>query len=198
MADGCIERLDAEFVLWLVWEGRTRSRRKRLEEICRDYAKKAVVVRSRTSRNSFSAASPNRRLRTEPAKRAGIPWSFPWHFGLSDACPARADATIGHRETKNASRAAGRRRRTPKGERGTRQRAGAHPRQRGSRPQPLPHGARLPAHRGQHRAGAVRAHEGAEHGGAHPATPVLGVLARRGRGHARDRSTRWWGSAPTT
>ena len=48
MADGCIERLDAEFVLWLVWKGRTRSRRKRFEEICRDYAKKAVVVKSRS------------------------------------------------------------------------------------------------------------------------------------------------------
>ncbi len=47
MADGCIERLDAEFVLWLVWKGRTRSRRKRLEEICRDYAEKVAVVRSR-------------------------------------------------------------------------------------------------------------------------------------------------------
>lgn len=47
MADGCIERLDAEFVLWLVWKGRTRSHRKRFEEIRRDYAEKAVVVRSR-------------------------------------------------------------------------------------------------------------------------------------------------------
>ncbi len=73
-----------------------------------------------------------------------------------------------------------------KDERGTRQRAGAHPRQRGSRPQPLPHGARGPAHRGQHRAGAVRAYEGAEHGGAHPAPSVLGVRARHGRRDARD------------
>lgn len=47
MADGCVERLDAEFVLWLVWKGRTRSHRKRFEEIRRDYAEKAVVVRSR-------------------------------------------------------------------------------------------------------------------------------------------------------
>ena len=47
MADGCIERLDAEFVRWLVWKGRTRSRRKRFEEIRRDYAEKVAVVRSR-------------------------------------------------------------------------------------------------------------------------------------------------------
>ena len=47
MADGCIERLDVEFVLWLVWKGRTRSHRKRFEEIRRDYAEKTVVVRSR-------------------------------------------------------------------------------------------------------------------------------------------------------
>ena len=43
-----------------------------------------------------------------------------------------------------------------------------------------------PPHSGGHRAGAVRAHEGAEHGGAHLAPPVLGIRARRGRGNARD------------
>ncbi len=106
MADGCIERLDAEFVLWLVWKGRTRSHRKRFEEIRRDYAKKTVVVRSRDEVERLFAASPHRRLRTEAAKRAGLPWSFPWHFGLSAACPAAQmlQSAIGRRRTRAVAR----------------------------------------------------------------------------------------------
>ena len=89
MADGCIERLDAEFVLWLVWKGRTRSHRKRFEEIRRDYAEKTVVVRSRDEVERLFcrlAASPSSNLRLRETGWAPI--VLPWHFGLSDACPA--------------------------------------------------------------------------------------------------------------
>ena len=68
--------------------------------------------------------------------------------------------------------------------RGFGQRTGTHPVECGSGPEPLPDDARSAADRGGHRAWPVRAYEGAGHGGAHPAPPVLGVCSRRGGRHA--------------
>lgn len=47
MADGCTEKLDAEFVWWILWKGRTRDRRKSHQALCRQYAEKTVILKSR-------------------------------------------------------------------------------------------------------------------------------------------------------
>ena len=48
MAEGCPEKFDREFVRWLLWEGRTRSRRRRFRDITRRYAEKAMVCHRRS------------------------------------------------------------------------------------------------------------------------------------------------------
>lgn len=47
MAAGCSEKFDGEFIRWILWEGRTKSRRKSYREILRRYPQKAIVCRSR-------------------------------------------------------------------------------------------------------------------------------------------------------
>lgn len=46
MADGCIEKMDAEFVKWILWNGRTRDRRKAHQDSLNQYRDKAVVLKS--------------------------------------------------------------------------------------------------------------------------------------------------------
>lgn len=45
MADGCAEKMDAEFVWWLLWKGRTRQRRESFQEVVEQYPEKTVVLR---------------------------------------------------------------------------------------------------------------------------------------------------------
>ena len=47
MSDGCDEKFDWEFMKWLLWEGRAKSRRRRYAEICKQYAHKTTVCRNR-------------------------------------------------------------------------------------------------------------------------------------------------------
>lgn len=47
MAPGCEEKFDVAFVKWILWEGRTSAYRRRYREICRLYADKIVICRSR-------------------------------------------------------------------------------------------------------------------------------------------------------
>lgn len=47
MAAGCPEKFDGEFIRWLLWEGRTKSRRESYREILRCYPHKTIVCRSR-------------------------------------------------------------------------------------------------------------------------------------------------------
>lgn len=46
MAPGCNEKLDAEFVRWILWEGRTREKRAHYREIANTYANKTVILRT--------------------------------------------------------------------------------------------------------------------------------------------------------
>jgi len=43
-ADGCIEKMDAEFVWWILYQGRTRNRRAGYWEIVRRYRGKTTVI----------------------------------------------------------------------------------------------------------------------------------------------------------
>ena len=46
MADGCKEKLDWEFITWVLWKGRTKESRKRYESICARYPEKTIVVKN--------------------------------------------------------------------------------------------------------------------------------------------------------
>lgn len=46
MADGCCEKMDREFVWWLLWEGRTRQRREKFQKVLEQYPEKTVVLKS--------------------------------------------------------------------------------------------------------------------------------------------------------
>lgn len=46
MADGCCEKMDAEFIWWLLWEGRTRRRRQKFQKVVVQYPEKTVVLKS--------------------------------------------------------------------------------------------------------------------------------------------------------
>ncbi len=45
MADGCIEKVDLEFVLWVLWKGRTPERRARLAGLALRFPDKTAVLR---------------------------------------------------------------------------------------------------------------------------------------------------------
>lgn len=47
MAVGCDEKWDADFVKWILKEGRTRTYRERYRAICRQYPDKIIVCRTR-------------------------------------------------------------------------------------------------------------------------------------------------------
>ncbi len=46
MADGCDEKFDREFITWLLFGGRTKERRRKLESVITDYPGKVTVVRT--------------------------------------------------------------------------------------------------------------------------------------------------------
>ena len=46
MADGCCEKMDREFVWWLLWEGRTRQRREKFQRVLEQYPEKTVVLKN--------------------------------------------------------------------------------------------------------------------------------------------------------
>ena len=46
MADGCKEKLDWEFITWVLWKGRTKESRQRYESICARYPEKTIVVKN--------------------------------------------------------------------------------------------------------------------------------------------------------
>ncbi len=59
VAEGCPEKMDREFIRWLLWEGRTQARRKKFKQIRKDFPDKTVWLKSRRQAkawlNSLSA-----------------------------------------------------------------------------------------------------------------------------------------------
>ena len=51
MADGCKEKLDWEFVKWVLRDGRTKTSRERYESICARYPEKTIVVKNQRQLN---------------------------------------------------------------------------------------------------------------------------------------------------
>ena len=46
MADGCIEKMDMEFIWWLLWKGRTEKRKDKFQRVIRQYPEKTVILRN--------------------------------------------------------------------------------------------------------------------------------------------------------
>ena len=53
MADGCCEKFDLEFFLWVVWKGRTRERRARLLAVAEEFPDKTVLLKNRRQADAF-------------------------------------------------------------------------------------------------------------------------------------------------
>ena len=51
MAQGCKEKLDGEFIAWVLWKGRTRKSRKRYEDVRARYPEKTIVVKNQRQLN---------------------------------------------------------------------------------------------------------------------------------------------------
>lgn len=53
MAQGCIEKFDWEFVRWILYESRTRKRKKQQQEILQTYSEKAIIIKNQKQLNYF-------------------------------------------------------------------------------------------------------------------------------------------------
>ena len=67
MGEGCTEKLDAAFVYWVLWRGRSRKKRQSYAMILAQYPEKTVVLRNQRQLDRFlrhtnevRAASPER------------------------------------------------------------------------------------------------------------------------------------------
>ena len=53
MAEGCNEKLDTEFIKWVLWQGRSKAARKRYKNLQKQYAGKVVVLKNQRQINRF-------------------------------------------------------------------------------------------------------------------------------------------------
>lgn len=53
MAEGCNEKIDAEFIRWVLWGSRTRRARRRNADIAREYAHKTTILRNQRELDAF-------------------------------------------------------------------------------------------------------------------------------------------------
>ena len=53
MADGCDEKIDLEFILWILYRGRTRKIRKDYKNICNQYKSKTLWLTNRKQVNDY-------------------------------------------------------------------------------------------------------------------------------------------------
>ena len=58
MADGCCEKMDLEFVSWLLWRGRTRKKREKFQQVVARYPEKTVVLRSQKEIDRYLEGLP--------------------------------------------------------------------------------------------------------------------------------------------
>ncbi len=50
---GCDEKFDFEFILWILWEGRTEERRTDYKNICNKYKNKTIVLKNQSQLDEF-------------------------------------------------------------------------------------------------------------------------------------------------
>ena len=56
ITDGCEEKLDREFIRWILWDSRTRPYRRRYEAVCRAYAHKVTVIKNQRQLDAYYKA----------------------------------------------------------------------------------------------------------------------------------------------
>lgn len=53
MTDGCIEKLDGEFVRWVLFDGRTNKRRERFKNIAEKFPEKSIIIKTQKQLDFF-------------------------------------------------------------------------------------------------------------------------------------------------
>lgn len=53
MADGCNEKMDLEFVWWLLWAGRTRKKREKFQRVLDAYPQKTLALKNQKELDRF-------------------------------------------------------------------------------------------------------------------------------------------------
>jgi len=53
MATGCNEKLDREFITWILWKGRKKKARSRYENLQQQYPEKVVVLRNQKQLDAY-------------------------------------------------------------------------------------------------------------------------------------------------
>ncbi len=53
ISNGCIEKIDFEFIWWILHEGRTKSRRDHYKRMIEDYNDKTIVLKSKKQVDAF-------------------------------------------------------------------------------------------------------------------------------------------------
>ena len=61
-AEGCEEKLDAAFIKWILWDGRTRARRARYKALGAQYPEKLTVIKNQRALTSYMVAAGRERL----------------------------------------------------------------------------------------------------------------------------------------
>ena len=57
MAEGCNEKIDAEFVMWVLRDGRTKQSKDRYKKISEQYQNKTVIIKNQRELDSWIAKS---------------------------------------------------------------------------------------------------------------------------------------------
>lgn len=60
MAEGCPEKIDLEFLRWILWEGRSAGKRRRYRQIAAAYPGKTVVMKNRRAVDAYRRRLPER------------------------------------------------------------------------------------------------------------------------------------------
>lgn len=58
IAEGCIEKIDLEFIWWVFYAGRTSKKRKKYKEIVEQYRDKTIVLKNQRQLDEFLANPP--------------------------------------------------------------------------------------------------------------------------------------------
>lgn len=53
MAEGCKEKIDLEFVLWILKNGRTKKKQEELKELKRRYPEKVTILKNQKQLNRY-------------------------------------------------------------------------------------------------------------------------------------------------
>ena len=65
IAPGCPEKLDGEFVLWILWQGRTPRRLARFRKTLKQYQDKTVVLKNQRQLDAFMEQAKKEKMQQE-------------------------------------------------------------------------------------------------------------------------------------